>query len=71
MESIANKEDSLNIVAIVIGVIAVLIIAGFTVVIIFLLKKIRGLKGERMDPQDKFALGKPNGKKYKSVLALR
>ena len=70
MESIASKEDSLNIAAIVIGVIAVLIIAVFTVVIIFLLKKIRGLKGERMDPQDKFALGKLNCKKYKSVLAL-
>ena len=69
MESIASKEDSLNIVAIVIGVIAVVMIAGLIVVIIFLFKKIQGLK-ERLDSQYKIALGKLDGKKYKSVLAL-
>ncbi|KAK3783492.1 hypothetical protein RRG08_057509 [Elysia crispata] len=56
VEIIASKEDSLNIVAIVIGVIAVAIIAGLIVVIIFLLKKIRGLK-KRLDSQCKIALG--------------
>ena len=69
VESIASKEDSLNIAAIVIGVIAVVIIAGLIVVIIFLLKKIRGLKKERLDSQCKFSLGKLDGKKYTSVLA--
>ena len=69
MESIANKEDSLNIVDIVIGVIAVAIIAGLIVVIIFLLKRIRGLK-KRLDSQCKIALGKLGGKKYKCVLTL-
>ena len=52
-ESIVNKEDSLNISSIVIGVIAVVIFACLIVVIIFLVKKIRDLKKERLDSQYK------------------
>ncbi|KAK3721882.1 hypothetical protein RRG08_057485 [Elysia crispata] len=56
VESIVNKEDSLNISSIVIGVIAVVIIACLIVVIIFLLKKNQGLKKERLDSQYKVSL---------------
>ncbi|KAK3791951.1 hypothetical protein RRG08_023273 [Elysia crispata] len=56
VESIVTKEDSLNISSIVIGVIAVVIFACLIVVIIFLLKKIRGLKKERLDSQYKVPL---------------
>ncbi|KAK3726419.1 hypothetical protein RRG08_006204 [Elysia crispata] len=58
VESIVNKEDSLNISSIVIGVIAVVIIACLVVVIIFLLKKNQGLKKERLNFQYKFSLAK-------------
>ena len=52
-ESIVNKDDSLNISSIVIGVIAVVIIACLIVVIIFLVKKSRDLKKERLNSQYK------------------
>ncbi|KAK3741882.1 hypothetical protein RRG08_065455 [Elysia crispata] len=55
MESIASKEDSFKIVAIVISIIALVIIAGLIIVIIFLLKKNRGLK-ERLDSQYRVTL---------------
>ncbi|KAK3760309.1 hypothetical protein RRG08_020541 [Elysia crispata] len=44
LNQVDANEDALNIAAIVIAVIAVVIIAGLVVVIIFLLKKIRGPK---------------------------
>ncbi|KAK3737788.1 hypothetical protein RRG08_061710 [Elysia crispata] len=52
-ESIVNKDDSLNISSIVIGVIAAVIITCLIVVNIFLVKKNRGLKKERLDFQYK------------------
>ena len=66
MESIASKEDSFKIVAIVIGIIPLVIIAGLAILIIFLLKKNRRLK-ERIDSQYRVTLGKLDDK-YKSVL---
>ncbi|KAK3758268.1 hypothetical protein RRG08_055199 [Elysia crispata] len=52
-ESIVNKEDSLNISSIVIGVIAAVTITCLIVVVIFVVKKNRGLKKERLDSQYK------------------
>ena len=63
VESVVNKEDSLNISSIVIGVIAVVIFACFIVVIIFLLKKFRGIKKERLESQYKVTLGKISSEK--------
>ncbi|KAK3785683.1 hypothetical protein RRG08_059560, partial [Elysia crispata] len=52
-ESIVNKEDSLNISSIVIGVIAAVIITCLIVVVIFVVKKNRGLKKEILEFQYK------------------
>ena len=58
----ANKEDSLNVSSIVIGVITAVLITGLIVVIIFLTMKIRRLKSELLS-LIKDTVGKLDGKK--------